>query len=134
MQIVHERCCGLDVHKKSVVACILITHEDGSVQREIRTYATMTADLLMLRDWLESLDIRQVAMESTGVFWHPIYNILEDEERTILLVNAQHMKAVPGRKVRREVAEIIAPERKRSGSLLFHQQYSWVAKREGNNP
>lgn len=98
MQIVHERCCGLDVHKKSVVACILITHEDGTVQREIRTYTTMTADLLMLRDWLESLDVQQVAMESTGVFWQPIYNILEDEGRTILLVNAQHMKAVPGHK------------------------------------
>lgn len=98
MQIVHERCCGLDVHKKNVVACILITHEDGTVQREIRTYTTMTADLLMLRDWLESLDVPQVAMESTGVFWQPIYNILEDEGRTILLVNAQHMKAVPGHK------------------------------------
>src|SRR5258708_33377928 len=98
MQIVHERCCGLDIHKKTVVACVLITQADGTLQREIRTYATMTADLLMLRDWLESLDDRHVAMESTGVFWHPIYNILEDEERTILLVNAQHMKAVPGRK------------------------------------
>jgi transposase len=98
MQIVHERCCGLDVHKKSVVACILITSEDATVQREIRTYGTMTADLLMLRDWLESLDVQHVAMESTGVFWHPIYNILEDEGRTIILVNAQHMKAVPGRK------------------------------------
>lgn len=90
MQIVHERCCGLDVHKKSVVACILITHADGTVQREIRTSTTMTADLLMLRDWLESLDVQQVAMESTGVFWQPIYNILGDEGRTILLVNAQH--------------------------------------------
>jgi transposase len=98
MQIVHERCCGLDVHKKSVVACILITSGDATVQREIRTYGTMTADLLMLRDWLESLDVQHVAMESTGVFWHPIYNILEDEGRTIILVNAQHMKAVPGRK------------------------------------
>ncbi len=98
MQIVHERCCGLDIHKKTVVACVLITQADGTLQREIRTYATMTADLLMLRDWLESLDVRHVAMESTGVFWHPIYNILEDEDRTILLVNAQHMKAVPGRK------------------------------------
>ncbi|GHO97541.1 IS110 family transposase [Reticulibacter mediterranei] len=98
MQIVYERCCGLDVHKKSVVACVLITGEDGTVQREVRTYATMTADLLMLRDWLESLGIQHVAMESTGVFWHPIYNILEDDHRTIILVNAQHMKAVPGRK------------------------------------
>lgn len=98
MQIVHERCCGIDVHKKSVVACVLITQEGGTVQREVRTYTTMTADLLMLRDWLESLNVQHVAMESTGVFWHPIYNILEDEERTIILVNAQHIKAVPGRK------------------------------------
>jgi transposase len=108
MQIIHERCCGLDVHKKSVVACILITHEDGTAQREIRTYATMTADLLMLRDWLESLDIQQVAMESTGVFWHPIYNILEDEARTIILVNAQHMKAVPGHKTDAKDSEWLA--------------------------
>jgi transposase len=98
MQIVHPRCCGLDVHKKSVVACVLITADDGTVQREIRTYATMTADLLMLRDWLASLDIRAVALESTGVFWHPLYNILEDDAWTIILVNAHHIKAVPGRK------------------------------------
>jgi transposase len=98
MQIVYPRCCGLDVHKKSVVACVLITADDGAVRREIRTYATMTADLLLLRDWLESLEIQAVAMESTGVFWHPLYTILEDDAWTIILVNAHHIKAVPGRK------------------------------------
>ena len=72
MQIVHERCCGLDVHNKSVVACILITGEEATVHREIPTDGTMPADLLMRRDWLESLDVQHVAMESTGVFWHPI--------------------------------------------------------------
>lgn len=108
MQIVHPRCCGLDVHKKSVVACVLITTADGAVQREIRTYATMTAELLLLRDWLESLDVRAVAMESTGVFWHPLYNILEDDAWTIILVNAQHIKAVPGRKTDVRDAEWLA--------------------------
>ena len=72
MQIVHARCCGLDVHQKSVVACVLLTADDGTVQREIRTYATMTADLLLLRDWLASLEIQAVAMESTGVFTPPM--------------------------------------------------------------
>ena len=71
MQIVHPRCCGLDVHKKSVVACVLITAEDGAVQREIRTYATMTADLLALGDWLERQQVQVVALESTGVFTPP---------------------------------------------------------------
>ena len=108
MQVIHHRCCGIDVHKKTVVVCVLLTQEDGTLQREIRTYATMTADLLMLRDWLESLSIEQIAMESTGVFWHPIYNILEGEERSIILVNAQHMKAVPGRKTDVKDSEWIA--------------------------
>jgi transposase len=80
-----------------VVACILITAPDGSVQRHLRTFSTMTADLLALSDWLESHVITVVAMESTGVYWRPVFNILE-EGRTIVLVNAQHMKAVPGRK------------------------------------
>lgn len=97
MQLLHERCCGLDIHKKTVVACILITAPDGSVQRHLRTFSTMTADLLALSDWLESHVITVVAMESTGVYWRPVFNILE-EGRTIVLVNAQHMKAVPGRK------------------------------------
>jgi transposase len=98
VQIVHQRCCGLDVHKKSVVACVLITNPDGSVQRRVRTFGTMTADLLALDDWLTAHGVTQIAMESTGVYWRPVFNVLEAEERTLTLVNAQHLKAVPGRK------------------------------------
>jgi transposase len=97
MQVVHERCCGLDVHKRSVVACVLITGPDGVVERQVRTFKTMTTDLLALADWLQRLDVIHVAMESTGVYWRPVYNLLEDG-RTLLLVNPQHMRAVPGRK------------------------------------
>lgn len=98
MQVVHTRCCGLDVHKKTVVACVLLTQPTGQVEREVRTFGTMTADLLALSDWLAALDVRQIAMESTGVFWRPIFNLLEDEQRSIILVNPLHMRAVPGRK------------------------------------
>lgn len=97
MQVVHSRCCGLDVHKKTVVACVVLTADDGSVQREVRTFGTMTADVLALADWLSHAEVVQVAMESTGVYWRPVFNLLE-EGRTVTLVNAQHMKAVPGRK------------------------------------
>src|SRR3954462_14825678 len=69
MQVVHARACGLDVHKKTVVACVLLTAEDGTVQRLVRTFSTMTADLLALADWLDQLEVTHVAMESTGVFW-----------------------------------------------------------------
>jgi hypothetical protein len=94
MQVVHERCCGLDVHKKIVVACVLMTQLDGVVQREVRTFKTTTADLLALSDWLSSLGVTHVALESTDVFWRPVFNILEDNKRTLLLVNPQHMRAV----------------------------------------
>jgi hypothetical protein len=94
MPMVHPRCGGRAVHKKRVVACVLLTAEDGTVQREIRTDATMTADRLLLRDGLESLEMRAVAMESTGVFWHPLSTSLEDDAWTIILVNAHHSKAV----------------------------------------
>jgi transposase len=80
-----------------VVACVLITHPDGTLQREVRTFSTMTADLLLLNDWLETLRVQIVALESTGVFWQPVFNLLEDG-RTMVLVNPQHIKAVPGRK------------------------------------
>jgi transposase len=91
MEVVHQRCCGLDVHKKTVVACVLRTTDDGTIERCIRTFSTMTANLLALSDWLTSLDIKEVALESTGVFWRPVFNILE-EGRTIVLVNPQHIK------------------------------------------
>ena len=97
MQVIHERCAALDVHKKTVVTTIMMTRADGSVQESTRTFLTMTADLLALDDWLRSQDIKVIAMESTGVFWRPVFNLLE-EGRQVILVNAQHMKAVPGRK------------------------------------
>ena len=97
MQVIHERCAGIDVHKKTVVVCVLMSQADGTLHKQIRTFATMTADLLALDEWLRGQQVEQIAMESTGVYWHPIWNILE-EGRQILLANPQHLKAVPGRK------------------------------------
>jgi len=102
VEVVHERCCGLDVHKKIVVACLLTGR-----QKEVRTFSTMTRELLHLADWLAAAGCTQVAMESTGSYWKPVYNILE-VSCTVLVVNAQHMKAVPGRKTDVKDAEWIA--------------------------
>jgi len=96
MEIVYKRCCGLDVHKETVVACVMI-REGERVEKEIRTFRTMTSDLLVLHDWLLGHRITHVAMESTGIYWKPVFNILEDSFK-VLLVNAAHIKAVPGRK------------------------------------
>ncbi len=97
MEVLYPRCCGLDIHKKTIVACVLLTEADGTPQRFVRTFGTMTADLLALGDWLDFHDVRQVGMESTGVLWRPVFNVLE-EGRTLILVNAQHLTAVPGHK------------------------------------
>lgn len=102
MEITNPRCCGLDVHKKSVVACVLTP--EG---QETRTFTTMTKDLLELKKWLLRAGVTHVAMESTGVYWKPIYNLLEDS-LTLLVVNAQHIKAVPGRKTDVKDSEWIA--------------------------
>src|SRR5512142_3040088 len=77
MQVIHERCAALDVHKKTVVTTIMMTQADGSVQEEVRTFLTMTADLLALDDWLRRNRVEVIAMESTGVFWRPVFNLLE---------------------------------------------------------
>ena len=103
MQRMYDRCCGLDLHKKVIVACLLMLTAEG-VHKEMRTFGTTLADLYRLRDWLKANGCQAVAMESTGVYWKPIWNVLEEEPWQLLLVNAQHIKAVPGRKVRREVA------------------------------
>jgi len=108
MQVVHPRCCGIDVHKRSVVACVLLTEPDGAVRRRISTFGTMTADLLALHDWLGGFGVTHIAMESTGVYWRPVYNLPEENGRTILLVNPHHMKAVPGRKTDVQDSEWIA--------------------------
>ena len=97
MEVVFERCCGLDVHKATVVACLWIRDQAGKVHKEIQTFGTMMMDLLVLYDWLKAKGVTHVAMESTGVFWKPIYNLLEDDFQ-VLLVNAEHIKRVPGRK------------------------------------
>lgn len=97
MRIIHQRCCGLDVHKKVIVACLLIVQADGELYKEIRKFGTMTKDLLALLDWLQQNECGQVAMESTGVYWKPVYNILEGHLQ-VVVVNAQHLKGVPGRK------------------------------------
>lgn len=97
MQVVYERCAGLDVHKKTVVACLMLTGPTGQMHKQVRTFATTTGSLLALADWLTSQQVTHVAMESTGVYWRPVFNILEAAFE-VVLVNAQHMKAVPGRK------------------------------------
>ena len=97
MEVLYERCCGLDVHKKTVVACVLVTESGRRVHKEIRTFGTMTTELLALSDWLTEHRVTHVALESTGVYWRPIYNLLEGHF-TLVLVNAQQVKAVPGRK------------------------------------
>jgi len=97
MDTVISRGCGLDVHKRIVVACRRIVGPDGKVQSETRSFGTMTADLLALSDWLAEAGVTHVAMESTGVFWKPIWNMLAGPFE-VLLVNAQHVKKVPGRK------------------------------------
>jgi transposase len=97
MDLLYPRCCGLDVHKKTVVACVLTPGEAGVPGKAIRTFGTMTEDLLALGDWLAGWEVTHVAMESTGVYWQPIWNLLE-ARFTLLLVNARHVKAVPGRK------------------------------------
>jgi transposase len=107
MEVVHPRCCGLDVHKQSVVACLLMRDERGRRQKELRTFGTMTDDLLRLADWLQAAGCTAVAMESSGVYWKPIFNLLE-EAFELLVVNAQHIKAVPGRKTDVRDAEWIA--------------------------
>jgi transposase len=104
MQVVHEVCCGLDVHKKSVTACVLWA---SGRRRQTRAFGTFTRELLELGDWLRACGVTHVAMESTGVYWKPVWNLLEGQFE-VLLVNAQHIKAVPGRKTDQKDSEWIA--------------------------
>lgn len=107
MEVTFTHCAGLDVHKKTVVACCITPGAKGEKQIEVRTFGTMTVDLLALSDWLTSKQITHVAMESTGEFWKPIYNLLEGNFE-LLVVNAKHIKNVPGRKTDVKDAEWIA--------------------------
>jgi transposase len=107
MDVIYACCCGLDIHKKTVVACLMTSAEGQPPLKEVRTFRTMTAELLLLADWLQAAGCTHVAMESTGVYWRPVYNLLEGLF-TLLVVNAQHIKAVPGRKTDVKDAEWIA--------------------------
>jgi transposase len=107
MDVVHTHCAGLDVHKKTVVASVIVPDGKTGLQKETRTFGTMTSDLLALSDWLMGYGVTHVAMESTGEYWKPVFNILENNFE-VLLVNAQHIKAVPGRKTDVKDSEWIA--------------------------
>jgi transposase len=110
MDVVYARCCGLDVHKRTVVACVLTPTQAGTKSepdKQIRTFSTMTDELLHLRDWLTEQEVTHVALESTGSYWQPVWNLLEDAF-SLRLVNAQHIKQVPGRKTDVRDAEWIA--------------------------
>jgi transposase len=107
MDLLLNCCAGLDVHKKTVVACIRRVETDGTISSQVRTFSTLTAELLALSDWLDEQGVHQVAMESTGVYWKPVFNLLEGRF-AVLLVNAQRLKNVPGRKTDVKDAEWIA--------------------------
>jgi len=107
MQTLVERGCGLDVHQATVVACLLTVQSDGRVQKQIRTFGTTTRELVDLRDWLLAGGCTHLAMESTGVYWKPVYAVLEGELE-IVVANAQHVKKVPGRKTDVKDAEWLA--------------------------
>lgn len=107
MRVMYERCCGLDIHQASIAACALIS-EKGKIQEETRRFGTMTGDLQGLAEWLEQKEIRHVAMESTGIYWKPVWNILEPAGMELLLANAQEVKVVPGRKTDQNDCQWIA--------------------------
>lgn len=128
MDVIIQRCAGLDVHKDTVQACVRLLDSDGRCSEQIRCYRTTTGQLLALRSWLQELQVSDVAMESTGVFWKPIWNILEGFFH-LLLVNPAHMKNVPGRKTDVKDCQWIAKLLQHgllSGSFVpSHQQRVW---------
>jgi hypothetical protein len=108
MEILYDRCAGLDVHEKNVKVCLITPGPHHQPHKEIRTYLTTTAGLLQMRDWLSAQGCTHLAMESTGVYWKPIYNLLEGDFE-MLVVNAHHLKTVPGRKTDVKDAEWARP-------------------------
>jgi transposase len=112
MQFVVERVCGLDVHQATVVACLLIVAKDRTIKKQVRTFGTTTRELIELREWLQTEGCSQVGMESTGVYWKPVYTILEGAFE-LIVANAERIKKVPGRKTDVKDAEWIA-------DLLLH--------------
>src|SRR5271157_2798002 len=107
MRVIIERCCGLDVHQETVVACLLIGAPGDRPTKEVRTFRTVTRDLEVLRDWLAAAGVTHVGMESTGVYWRPVYAVLEGHF-DLIVGNARHIRNVPGRKTDVKDAEWIA--------------------------
>lgn len=104
MEVLYKRCCGIDIHKNIMVACVFTSVR----KKETRQFSTMIDDVLQLVSWLKDTDCEMAAMESTGNYWKPVYNIFEEEGIPIMVVNAQHIKDVPGRKTDVKDAEWIA--------------------------
>ena len=107
MRLMHKRCAALDVHKKTVTACPRWTQRKGQVRSEVRTFGTTTPELLEMMDWLSEWEATTVAIESTGEYWKPVFNLLEGNFE-VLLVNSKHVKQVPGRKTDVKDAEWLA--------------------------
>ncbi len=107
MEVLIPRCCGIDVHKATLTACLLVSETASKTSRTVKTFSTMTADLLALKDWLEANECTHVAIESTGVYWKPIFNILEGSIQ-VILANAREIKHVPGHKTDVKDCEWIA--------------------------
>ena len=109
MEVVYRRCCGLDVHKRTVVACLLLLDESGQRTQKKREFGTFRSDLIGLMRWLFLHKVTHVAMESTGVYWKPVWNVLELTRRhfRLLLVNPAQVKALPGKKTDRRDAQRI---------------------------
>ena len=105
--VVHSRCCGVDVHKDSIAACMRWIDDNGNVAKESRKFGTTTQEINAFADWLRSRDIRLVAMESTGVYWRPVWNLLEGQFE-VKLANSEHIRNIPGRKTDRKDGEWIA--------------------------
>jgi len=106
--LVHRNCCGLDVHKQSIAACLIREDHNGSSRKEKRVFGTMTAQLRELAQWLIGANVSAVAMEATGVYWVPVWNVLDQHGLTLLLINPEHYKAVRGKKTDLKDGERIA--------------------------
>ena len=137
MEVLYPRCCGLDVHKASITACVLLA-QAGKPLKHIRRFGSTTRELRELVAWLREFGVEHVAMESTGVYWKPVWNVLEGHFQ-IVLANAQHIKAVPGRKTDTKdcqwIAELLQQELLRASYIpsVFEAQ-SFSAQRSAPNP
>ena len=109
MEVLYRSCCGIDVHKQFLVACLLVIDEKGQQHKELRRFSTMTSELLSCVEWLKVAQCQAIAMESTGVYWKSPFNLMEGHFEQVMIVNAEHLKRVPGRKTDVKDAEWARP-------------------------